>query len=204
MQPVFLLFLALLCIAITFTHAEEVVTLTQFDDAIASTPAAETKVEQAALTVDELKAKEKAFLDEVAQRPGIYKLKSGMLVEILESSNKPDAKSPTPNDDVDLNYTGYFMDGRMFDRTNTVFTPNEAYNKGWTEAMQLMAEGDKWKLYLPHYLAYGESGFFSVIPPVSPLVFEFEILEVAGGKSVTEARKMFNASLVKPNDNQEL
>ena len=190
MQPIYLLFLAFLSIAITLntlTYAEEV-----------STPAG--------VTVDELKAKENAFLLEVAQRPNIYKLKSGMLVEILASGDKPEAKSPLPDDDSDVTYTGYFMDGKKFDPANTVFTPNESMIKGWKEVMQYMVEGDKWKLYLPHNLAYGENGFFSIIPPYSTIIFEFEMIEVAhqGGKPAAVARKMFQDALVLRSGNQEL
>jgi FKBP-type peptidyl-prolyl cis-trans isomerase len=69
--------------------------------------------------------------------------------------------------------------------------------QGWTEAMQLMGEGDKWKLHIPYDLAYGERGSPPKIPPYSPLVFEIEIHKVkSGGKPVQEAREMFEAARV--------
>ena len=70
--------------------------------------------------------------------------------------------------------------------------------QGWTEAMQLMGEGDKWKLHIPYDLAYGERGSPPKIPGYAPLVFDIEIHKVkSGGKPVAEARKMFeDAKLV--------
>lgn len=142
------------------------------------------------------------FLREVAQRPDIHQLKSGMLVEILTSSDKPDAKSPKLEDSCEVTYKGTLIDGKLFDQSNTsVFAPNEVI-KGWTEAMQMMTEGDKWKLYIPYYLAYGETGF-RVIPPFSALVFELELVKVVdGGKPSSEAKAMFNDALGEPEDRE--
>jgi FKBP-type peptidyl-prolyl cis-trans isomerase FklB len=131
------------------------------------------------------------FLEEVAQREGVIELKSGMLVEILKTSDKSDAKSPTVSDNCEVTYSGTLKDGSKFDAGTTSFAPNQVI-KGWTEAMQLMAEGDKWKLYIPYNLAYGERGSPPRIPAYAPLVFEIEIHKVkAKGKSVEEARKAF-------------
>ncbi len=130
-------------------------------------------------------------MDEVAKREGVIKLKSGMLVEIISSSTNPSAKSPTKSDTCDVSYSGTLKDGTKFDSGRTSFAPNQVI-KGWTEAMQLMAEGDKWKLHIPYDLAYGERGMPPRIPAYSPLVFDIEIHKVnAKGKSIDEARKAF-------------
>ena len=131
------------------------------------------------------------YLEETAKKEGVIKLKSGMLVEILKVSDKENAKSPTVSDNCEVTYSGTLKDGTKFDAGTTSFAPNQVI-KGWTEAMQLMTEGDKWKLHIPYNLAYGERGSPPRIPPFAPLVFEIEIHQVkAKGKSASEARKMF-------------
>lgn len=132
------------------------------------------------------------YLSDIAKQENIIKLKSGMLVEILKTSTKKDAKSPTVSDVCEVTYKGTFRDGSQFDAGTTSFAPNQVI-KGWTEAMQLMGEGDKWKLYIPYNLAYGERGSPPRIPPFSPLVFEIEIHKVKSGKGkpLEEARKAF-------------
>merc|ERR1712000_595068 len=90
-------------------------------------------------------------------------------------------------------YLGTFKDGSKFDGGTTSFAPNQVI-KGWTEAMQYMVEGDKWKLHIPYDLAYGERGSPPRIPGYSVLVFEIEIHKVkSGGKSADEAHSMFVA-----------
>lgn len=138
------------------------------------------------------------FLDETSAKPGIHTLKSGMLVEILKSSDKQDAKSPTKGDACEVTYAGTLKDGSPFDSGTTSFAPNQVI-AGWTEAMQLMSEGDKWKLYIPYGLAYGERGSPPKIPPYATLVFEIEIHKVkTGGKPMAEARKAFEEAKAKP------
>jgi len=133
----------------------------------------------------------KKYLQEVAERPGAITLRSGMVVEVLQESTKADAKSPGPSDTCSVTYLGTFKDGARFDGGTTSFAPNQVI-KGWTEAMQLMAEGDKWKLHIPYQLAYGERGSPPSIPGYSVLVFEIEIHSVKGGKGkpAAEARQM--------------
>ena len=131
------------------------------------------------------------YLSEKATEAGVITLKSGMLVEILKSGDNADAKSPKAGDACEVTYSGTLKDGKKFDAGTTSFAPNQVI-KGWTEAMQLMGEGDKWKLHIPYDLAYGERGSPPKIPPFSPLVFEIEIHKVkSGGKPVAEARAMF-------------
>ena len=94
------------------------------------------------------------FLDDVeSSNESIIKLKSGMLIEVL-ATGAADAKSPTVSDQCSVTYKGTFKNGEQFDAGTTKFAPNQVI-KGWTEAMQLMGEGDKWKLYIPYTLAYG-------------------------------------------------
>lgn len=131
------------------------------------------------------------YLEKKASEPGVIKLKSGMLVEILKTGDAENAKSPREGDSCEVTYYGTLKDGTKFDSGTTSFAPNQVI-KGWTEAMQLMGEGDKWKLHIPYDLAYGERGSPPKIPPFSPLVFDIEIHKVkSGGKPVAEAREMF-------------
>ena len=143
-----------------------------------------------------------------------------MLVEILKESTKKKAKSPRASDSCKVTYSGTLKDGTPFDSGTTSFAPNQVI-KGWTEgdsfsllriisrtfisfpimtksdsAMQLMVEGDKWKLYIPWNLAYGERGSPPKIGPYAPLVFEIEIHKVeSGGKPASEAREAFKKAL---------
>jgi FKBP-type peptidyl-prolyl cis-trans isomerase FklB len=131
------------------------------------------------------------YLAEKAKEAGVIKLQSGMLVEILKSNDEADAKSPKEGDSCEVSYSGTLKDGTKFDAGTTSFAPNQVI-KGWTQAMQLMAEGDKWKLHIPYDLAYGERGSPPKIPPYSPLVFDIEIHKVkSGGKPAAEARAAF-------------
>lgn len=135
------------------------------------------------------------FVEEAAKKPGAIKFKSGLVAEILKSSDKPDAKSPNVGDTCKVTYAGTFKDGRQFDAGTTDFAPNQVI-PGWTEAMQYMAEGDKWRLTVPYNLAYGEQGNTHRIPGYSTLVFEMEIKKVkSGGKSVEEARKRMEENI---------
>jgi len=141
------------------------------------------------------------FLDEQARREGVYTLKSGMLIEILKSATDETAKSPTKFDNCEVTYSGTLKDGTKFDSGTTSFSPSQVI-AGWTEAMQLMAEGDKYKLFIPYNLAYGERGSPPNIGPFAPLVFEIEIHKVksTGGKTLAEARKAFQDALAPTGD----
>ena len=159
---------------------------------------------QAAKQEKYLKRTGMKYLDEIGKKAGIIKLKSGMLIEVLKESDAGDkAKSPTESDSCDVTYLGTFKDGSRFDGSRTSFAPNQVI-KGWTEAMQLMVEGDKWKLYIPYDLAYGARGSPPRIPAFTPLVFEIEIHKVNGaGKSKALARKKLEESkdtTAKPTD----
>merc|ERR1719210_584297 len=87
----------------------------------------------------------------------------------------------------DCHYAGRLIDGTEFDSSYkrgepTKFAPNQVI-KGWTEAMQLMVEGDKWEMYIPMELAYGPDGKPPKIPPAAALIFEMEIIKIDGPDS---------------------
>jgi len=144
---------------------------------------------------DEEEAGER-YLAHTASLDNVITLKSGMLIEYLTTTTKTDAKSPTASDSCKVTYLGTFKDGAKFDGGTTSFAPNQVI-KGWTEAMQYMAEGDKWKLHIPYGLAYGARGRPPKIPAYSVLVFEIEIHAVLkGGKSLEQAREMLADNIV--------
>ncbi|KAJ9452713.1 Macrophage infectivity potentiator [Diplonema papillatum] len=137
------------------------------------------------------------FLHEKSTEEGVHKLPSGMLMKVLKRGT---GKSPGPNDQCDVHYAGTLRDGTTFDSsydrgTPTAFAPSQVI-KGWTEALQLMCEGDKWQLYIPYELAYGEQGSPPKIPGYAPLVFDVELIKVKeGGKACTEAKAKLSAEL---------
>eukprot|EP01059_Diplonema_ambulator_P025318 TRINITY_DN42362_c0_g1_i1.p2 TRINITY_DN42362_c0_g1~~TRINITY_DN42362_c0_g1_i1.p2 ORF type:complete len:181 (+),score=64.37 TRINITY_DN42362_c0_g1_i1:49-543(+) len=126
-----------------------------------------------------------AYLAAKESEEGIYKLPSGMLVRVLKTGNGE--KSPNAGDSCAVHYKGTLIDGTKFDssydrRSPAAFAPNQVI-KGWTEALQLMCEGDKWELHIPYHMAYGERGRPPKIPPFAPLVFDVELITVKkGGK----------------------
>lgn len=93
-----------------------------------------------------------------------------------------DGSTPTLLDTVSVHYRGYFMDGREFDssyaRDKPVTFPVNRVIPGWAEALQLMKVGDKWRIFIPPYLAYGEMGFGAEIEPNTALIFEMELLGI--------------------------
>jgi FKBP-type peptidyl-prolyl cis-trans isomerase FklB len=96
--------------------------------------------------------------------------------------NEGTGRSPKLTDKVKCHYEGTFIDGSVFDSSIRAGKPAEfGVNQviaGWTEALQLMKEGSKWRLWIPYNLAYGEQGYGNAIPPYSTLVFEVELLKV--------------------------
>jgi FKBP-type peptidyl-prolyl cis-trans isomerase FklB len=121
---------------------------------------------------------EMAFLTENATKEGVITTESGLQYEILSSG---DGKSPNSTDQVTVHYHGTLMDGTVFDssvdRGEPATFPVTGVIPGWTEALQLMSIGDKWKLTIPSNLAYGERGAGS-IGPNAILIFEVELLEI--------------------------
>lgn len=120
-----------------------------------------------------------AFLTENAKRDGIKVTESGLQYEVLESGK---GDSPKASDNVEVHYTGKLIDGTVFDSSVERGVPASfgvtQVIPGWVEALQLMHEGDKWRLYIPSDLAYGPNGAGGVIGPNMTLIFDVELLRV--------------------------
>ncbi|PAV24795.1 FKBP-type peptidyl-prolyl cis-trans isomerase FklB [Tamilnaduibacter salinus] len=130
----------------------------------------------------ENKAEGEQFLAENGERDGVTTTDSGLQYEILEEGNGP---KPSQSDQVKVHYTGELLDGKVFDssreRGEPVTFKLSQVIPGWTEGLQLMNEGARYKLYIPSDLAYGPGGNRS-IGPNETLVFDVELLEVKEGK----------------------
>ena len=132
------------------------------------------------VTQDQL-SEGQVYLNENARKSGVKVLKSGLQFEILE---RGDGDSPGPTDTVVTHYHGTFINGEVFDssleRGQPAEFPVNRVIKGWTEALQMMREGDVWRLVIPPELGYGQRGAGNRIPPNTVLVFEVELIEVKG------------------------
>ncbi|MGB0167079.1 MAG: FKBP-type peptidyl-prolyl cis-trans isomerase [Luteibaculum sp.] len=119
------------------------------------------------------------YLAENAKREGVVTLESGLQYEIMKEGNGP---KPSATDQVKTHYHGTLIDGTVFDssvdRGEPATFPVNRVIPGWTEALQLMPVGSKWKLYIPSELAYGERGTRGAIGPNETLIFEVELLEI--------------------------
>lgn len=119
------------------------------------------------------------YLENNAKQDGVVTLESGLQYKVLVEGN---GATPTAESTVQVHYRGTLVDGTEFDssyqRGEPVSFPVNGVIPGWTEALQLMKEGDKWQLVIPPQLAYAEQGAPPVIPPNSALVFEVELLKV--------------------------
>ena len=120
-----------------------------------------------------------AFLAENKTKPGVVTTASGLQYSVEKEGT---GAKPTPNDKVKVHYTGKTLDGKTFDSSVERKQPAEfgvtQVIKGWTEALQLMAVGSKYKLYIPAELAYGDRGAGADIGPGATLVFDVELLDI--------------------------
>ncbi|MER2998265.1 FKBP-type peptidyl-prolyl cis-trans isomerase [Pontibacter populi] len=120
-----------------------------------------------------------AFLAENKNKEGVKTLPSGLQYEVL---NEGTGKSPSASDKVTTHYHGTLIDGTVFDssyeRGQPATFPVNGVIAGWTEALQLMKEGAKWRLYIPSALAYGSQGAGDVIGPNTTLIFDVELISV--------------------------
>ncbi|PJG84261.1 FKBP-type peptidyl-prolyl cis-trans isomerase [Conservatibacter flavescens] len=121
----------------------------------------------------------KAYLEANKQNPAVNTTDSGLQYEILTEGT---GQIPSKQDTVRVHYTGTLIDGTIFDssvkRGQPAEFPLNGVIAGWTEALSLMPVGSKWKLTIPHNLAYGERGAGASIPPFSTLIFEVELLDI--------------------------
>ena len=121
------------------------------------------------------------FLAENAKRAGVTVTASGLQYEIITAGT---GEKPTASSQVKTHYHGTLIDGTVFDssvkRGQPIDFPVNGVIAGWTEALQLMPVGSKWRLFIPHQLAYGERGAGNDIAPYSALVFEVELLAIVG------------------------
>ena len=121
----------------------------------------------------------KEFLAKNAKRSGVVVLPSGLQYEVLAEGK---GRKPKATDKVQCHYHGTLIDGQVFDSsiqrgTPAVFGVNQVI-PGWVEALQLMPEGSRWKLYIPSDLAYGEQGAGGSIPANATLIFEVELIKI--------------------------
>ena len=125
------------------------------------------------------KAEGEKFLAENGKKEGVVTLKSGLQYEVLREGN---GKKHKDTDQVKCHYEGTLINGQVFDssykRNEPAVFPLNQVIPGWTEGLQLMQEGAKYRFYIPYILAYGESGAGGSIPPFATLIFDVELLEV--------------------------
>ncbi len=121
------------------------------------------------------------FLEQNKKRKEVVSLKSGLQYEILKEG---EGESIQQEDLLTIHYQGFFVNGKVFDSTIETGKPliirfyKGEVLKGWYQALKMMKNGSKWKLYLPPHLAYGEQGYNNIVKPYKTLIFEIEIMAV--------------------------
>lgn len=126
-----------------------------------------------------LRAEGEAFLAENAKKDDVVVLPSGLQYTVLAEGND---KKPSATDNVKCHYEGRLINGTVFDssykRGEPAVFPLNGVIAGWTEGVQLMGEGAKYRFFIPYHLAYGERGAGQSIPPYAALIFDVELIEV--------------------------
>ena len=118
-----------------------------------------------------------AFLEAKAKDEKVVKTESGLMYEVIKLGDG--GPKPTANSDVEVRYRGELIDGTVFDEATTPVTLNlGGVIKGWTEGVQLMSVGDKYRFYIPSELGYGEQGAGNDIKPNAALVFDIELVSI--------------------------
>ena len=119
------------------------------------------------------------YLAENAKKEGVITTKSGLQYQVLREGN---GRKPTAKDSVKCHYEGFLIDGTVFDSSLQRGEPAtfglQQVIAGWTEGLQLMQEGGKYRFFIPYRLAYGEGGAGRLIPPFATLIFDVELIEI--------------------------
>ncbi|MBQ0073825.1 MAG: FKBP-type peptidyl-prolyl cis-trans isomerase [Prevotella sp.] len=119
------------------------------------------------------------YLAENAKKDGVITTASGLQYTVIKEGT---GKQPKATDKVKCHYEGFLTDGTVFDssvqRGEPAVFPLNAVIAGWTEGLQLMKEGAKYRFFIPYNLAYGEAGAAGAIPPYAALIFDVELIEV--------------------------
>lgn len=150
------------------------------DELMAAMQAFEASMQaKAAMRGSESKAVGDKFLADNGKRKGVTTTASGLQYEVIKAGDGP---KPVATDKVNVHYHGTLIDGKVFDssveRGMPITFGVQEVIKGWTEALQLMPVGSKWKIYIPSQLAYGEAGAGGDIGPNEALIFEVELLGI--------------------------
>lgn len=142
----------------------------------------EQEKKQRAAAAERFKAQKEEgerYLAANAQKEGVVTLKSGLQYQVLREGN---GRKPKATDQVKCHYEGMLVDGTLFDssiqRGEPATFPLNGVIAGWTEGLQLMQEGAKYRFFIPYHLGYGERGAGASIPPFAALVFDVELIEV--------------------------
>ena len=126
---------------------------------------------------DKVKEENAAFLEAKAKEEDVVKTESGLLYQIIKLGDG--GAKPTATSDVEVLYRGELIDGTVFDESREPITLNlGSVIKGWTEGVQLMSVGDKYRFFIPYNLGYGEQGAGNDIRPYSTLIFEVELVSI--------------------------
>ena len=137
--------------------------------------------EEAAKMAEVNEAQGKEFLEKNGKRAQVKTTPSGLQYEVLVEGN---GQQPSPQDQVEVHYTGTLLDGTKFDSSVDRGVPATfgvtQVIPGWVEALQLMKAGSKWRLFIPSQLAYGPQGAGGLIGPNQTLIFDVELIEVVG------------------------
>lgn len=135
--------------------------------------------ERKAMVHERTKAAGEAYLAENAKKVSVLTTESGLQYEVIATGT---GAKPGPTDKVKVHYHGMLIDGTVFDssveRNKPLDLPVNGVIQGWQEALQMMSEGDKWRLTIPYNLAYGANGAGGAIPPYAALIFDVELIKI--------------------------
>ena len=152
---------------------------TRLGDIEAQTLVQKYMQEKEAEQIKALRAEGEAFLAENAKKDEVVVLPSGLQYTVLTEGT---GKKPSATDNVKCHYEGRLINGTVFDssykRGEPAVFPLNGVIAGWTEGVQLMGEGAKFRFFIPYNLAYGERGAGQSIPPYAALIFDVELIEV--------------------------